>query len=123
MESESDYAYEGKDKTCRYSASKGQVKVSDWHWVSGNSSAMMAATNKSAMSVAIYASARSFSTYKSGIYTNATCSTDINHGVAVVGYSSNDQYWIVRNSWGTGWGESGYIRMAMTDGKGTCGIN
>jgi cathepsin L len=122
MESEKDYPYEGKDKTCRYKASKGQVKVSKWNWAGTNTSAMMSATNKSAMSVAIYASARSFSTYKSGVYTNATCSTEINHGVAVVGYKSND-YWIVRNSWGTGWGESGYIRMAMTDGKGTCGIN
>lgn len=122
MESESDYGYKGKQTTCKYSAAKGLVKVSDWHWVSGNSSAMMAAVNKSAMSIAIYASERSFSTYKSGIYSDS-CATDINHGVAVVGYSSSDRYWIVRNSWGSGWGEDGYIRMAMTEGKGQCGMN
>jgi len=122
MELEETYAYTGKDQTCKYSAADGKVKVDDWHWVSGTTSAMMSAVNRSTMSIAIYASERSFSTYSSGIY-SAPCATDINHGVAIVGYSSNDQYWIMRNSWGSGWGEDGYMRMAMTEGKGQCGMN
>lgn len=96
--------------------------MTKYHYVSSFTNSMMSAVNKSANSVAINASSRAFSSYKSGVFDNATCPTDINHGVAVVGYSANE-YWIVRNSWGTGWGEDGYIRMAMTDGKGTCGIN
>jgi C1A family cysteine protease len=49
------------------------------------------------------------------------CSTNINHGVTAVGYTKT--YWIVKNSWGTGWGQKGYVWMARTgDGPGQCGI-
>jgi aminopeptidase C len=45
----------------------------------------------------------------------------LNHAVVAVGYNNaGTPYWIVRNSWGTSWGESGYIRMAK--GRNMCGI-
>jgi hypothetical protein len=77
------------------------------------------------ISVAIEAGGRAFQLYSSGIFTG-TCGTALDHGVAAVGYGTEDgkDYWIVRNSWGSSWGESGYIRMERniqsTDGK--CGI-
>ena len=50
----------------------------------------------------------------------------MNHGVAIVGYGnqSGEGYWLVRNSWGSSWGDKGYIKMATQDksGHGTCGI-
>ncbi len=52
--------------------------------------------------------------YRSGVYTDKTCDTvGVNHGVVVVGYGALNgiDHWIVRNSWGTGWGQSGYILM------------
>ena len=50
-----------------------------------------------------------------GVFNDASCSkaTAPNHAVVVVGYGtqSGQNFWLVRNSWGTGWGESGYIKM------------
>lgn len=55
------------------------------------------------------------------------CGTELNHGVVVIGYGTTDDgtdYWSVRNSWGVGWGEDGYIRMkrGVEDPEGLCGI-
>ena len=66
--------------------------------------------------------------YKSGVFSTKLCGTGLNHGVAVVGYGHDatvgKDYWIVRNSWGTSYGESGYIRMDrdIQHRTGICGI-
>lgn len=59
--------------------------------------------------------ASNWQNYKSGIFN--TCGTSSNHVVLIVGYTSD--YWIVKNSWGTQWGEQGYIRLKMGN---TCGL-
>lgn len=50
---------------------------------------------------------------RSGVFTSTTCTPNANHAVVVVGYGTLNalDYWIVRNSWGTGFGSSGYILM------------
>jgi len=59
--------------------------------------------------------------YSSGVFTgcNYEQNIDIDHAVQLVGYnkaaSRGKNYWIVRNSWGSGWGEEGYIRLVMED--------
>ncbi|KAJ8640270.1 hypothetical protein MRB53_016964 [Persea americana] len=58
---------------------------------------------------------------------NSDCGTELDHGVTAVGYgatSDGTKYWLVKNSWGTGWGEEGYIRMQRDVGsaEGLCGI-
>merc|ERR1712080_351955 len=62
--------------------------------------------------------------YGGGIYSGCSYSSNIalNHAVQLVGYGSEGgkDYWIVRNSWGRGWGEDGYIRLAR-DAKAQCG--
>lgn len=62
--------------------------------------------------------------YQSGTLTN-NCGIGINHDVLTVGYNTQGTvpYWIVKNSWGTDWGISGYIQIGMSPGSGVCGIN
>mmetsp|Transcript_6152 Transcript_6152/g.3478 ORF Transcript_6152/g.3478 Transcript_6152/m.3478 type:complete len:103 (-) Transcript_6152:19-327(-) len=67
--------------------------------------------------------------YESGIL-DGDCSgsvSDLDHAITAVGYDSEDRtpYWLLKNSWGTGWGENGYIRILRTDSGtsvGLCGI-
>lgn len=57
--------------------------------------------------------------YKKGIYRHVTGDFQGLHAVCVVGYDDDRQCWIVRNSWGTHWGEDGYFKI----GYGECGID
>ncbi|KAJ3704634.1 hypothetical protein LUZ61_008339 [Rhynchospora tenuis] len=75
---------------------------------------------------AIEASGSAFQFYKTGIFTGP-CGTNLDHGVLIVGYgpcSTGTSYWIIKNSWGTSWGESGYMRMQrnVVSTAGLCGI-
>ncbi|XP_024532422.1 ervatamin-B [Selaginella moellendorffii] len=78
------------------------------------------------VSVAIEAGGQDFQLYSSGVFTGE-CGSNLDHGVAIVGYGTDAggrQYWLVKNSWGSGWGESGYVRMERQGpGAGVCGIN
>ena len=76
------------------------------------------------LAVAIEADKKVFQTYKSGIMDSAECGTKLDHAVLVVGYGQegDQEYWLVKNSWNTTWGDKGYIKLAIEDGKGICGV-
>ena len=86
--------------------------------------AMKATLANNPMSVAIQADQRVFQSYKSGIFDDTSCGTQLDHATNVVGWGSQDgeEYWIMRNSWGTSWGEEGYMKLAIVSGAGLCGI-
>ena len=121
--SESSYPYTGvSTHTCK--KCKPVVHISGYADVpKANEDAFIKALNKQPLSIAIEADQQSFQFYKSGIM-SAKCGTQLDHGVAAVGYT--DDYFIVRNSWGTSWGEDGYIRLARgkkyNNGQGQCGM-
>lgn len=79
------------------------------------------------ISVAIHID-RKFEFYRSGVYSNNDCKKDyysLNHAALIVGYGNDNRtgmdYWIVKNSWGTDWGERGYVRMRRNFNN-MCGI-
>ncbi|XP_047316363.1 low-temperature-induced cysteine proteinase-like [Impatiens glandulifera] len=128
IDTEQDYPYLGIDGTCdTYRKNAKVVTIDDYEDVPINDeNALLKAVANQPISVAIEAGGRAFQLYESGIFTGK-CGTSLDHGVAAVGYGSENgkDYWIVRNSWGKSWGENGYIRMErnvphVTSGK--CGI-
>ena len=105
------------------------TKVTSYVDVTPNSdSAMMTALNVCPISIAIEADARSFQMYTSGIYSDLQgCGNTLDHAVVLVGYNSDagQDYYILRNSWATSWGENGYMRISKgsQNGKyGMCGL-
>lgn len=116
-----DYPYTAHKGTCKWSSSKGVAKVKEIQSIRGNAANIMNAVYTYG-AVAVALDATKFNSYSSGIMNGAGCSKRPNHAVVVVGWgtSGSTPYWIVRNSWGFSWGESGYIRIVR--GNDACGI-
>jgi C1A family cysteine protease len=122
IEAESTYPYTAKLGSCRYASGSVAVKLSKYADVTKRSeSAFLSAL--AAQPVSICIDAEQIMSYTSGIYNNANCGTSLDHAVLAVGYDTSAGYIKVKNSWGTTWGESGYIRFALEgNGSGECGI-
>jgi len=125
LQTEDSYPYTGQDGQCQADGS-GKIGASSHSDIPPNDpDQLRAAVSRSPVSIAIEADQGSFQGYSGGILNSADCGTQLDHGVLIVGFGTEgDQaYWIVKNSWGAGWGESGYIRIADVAGEGICGIN
>jgi len=128
IDSEENYEYTGTDGTCDSSKQKDHVaSITSFNDVPrSNEQQLKNAVAQQPVSVAIEANKLAFQFYKSGVFT-ANCGTNLDHGVLVVGYGtdeSNQDYWIVKNSWGDSWGDDGYIMLErnVDSDDGQCGV-
>jgi cathepsin L len=130
-ELESTYPYtSGTTKTagtCKYNATSATaVNVTSYGNVTADSvTQMQAAIATQPLAVSIEADQRVFQSYSSGVLNSTACGTNLDHAVLAVGWGTDataGNYWLVKNSWGTSWGEKGYIRLAIVAGQGICGV-
>ncbi|XP_073704073.1 cathepsin S-like [Garra rufa] len=125
IDSESYYPYKAVQGQCRYDPSQRAANCTKYYYVhQGDEEALKeAVANIGPISVAIDATRPQFVFYRSGVYNDPSCTKKINHGVLVVGYGAiaGQDFWLVKNSWGTTFGDGGYIRMARNQNN-MCGI-
>jgi C1A family cysteine protease len=122
QELEKTYKYTAADGKCAAEKSLFVGTVSKSYAFENNEEAMMEAVMKHGV-VAVAIDAGKFNSYYSGIMNGKGCMKGSpDHGVAIVGWGveKGTKYWIVRNSWGSSWGEDGYVRMER--GVNACGI-
>lgn len=119
IESDADYPYTSYyDYTgsCSSNSLKYKVTVDEYYSLSGEESMITHMFSTGPISVCLDAS--SWSSYVSGVIT--TCGMDVDHCVQAVGVNLDEWYWVVRNSWGTEWGNEGYIWLEV--GSNMCNI-
>lgn len=126
VDTENSYPYQAKVSTCHFNVTDvGATDTGYMDITSGDESALQAASaSVDPISVAIDASQSSFQFYHSGVYDDPACSsTQLDHGVLVVGYGNENgqDYWLIKNSWGPLWGEEGFIKIARNQNN-KCGV-
>jgi len=122
---EGDYKYTARDGVCKDSqcspavapgALKSYLNVTD-------EDAMLSALALGPVSVLVEADRSAFQYYRSGILNDPSCGTEIDHAILATGYGTENgvDYWKIKNSWGSSWGDKGYIRFKR--GVNQCGIS
>lgn len=126
-ELESEYPYVGKDRLCHAGKHTPTAQITGQVTLKKGQASLKSGVAARVLAVSVYAQPWQF--YKHGIYNNKTlCPAAerlLDHAVLAVGYGSENgqDYWIVKNSWSTSWGEAGYIRLGRSDtGNGICGV-
>jgi C1A family cysteine protease len=128
IDTEGDYPYKGVDAKCDLVKENSKVVTIDGYEdvPAFSENSLKKAVAHQPVSVAIEAGGRALQFYVSGVFTGE-CGTALDHGVVAVGYGTENgvDYWLVRNSWGSNWGENGYIKMernVVETYTGKCGI-
>ncbi|KAK9893082.1 hypothetical protein WA026_023646 [Henosepilachna vigintioctopunctata] len=120
IDTESNYPYRAQQGSCNQRSTA--VKISGYSNVNGDeNSIQQAVASKGPVSIAIDASSE-LQNYHSGVLDDGTCTSNVNHAVLAVGYGEENgsPFWIIKNSWGSNWGENGYYRLVRN--RSACGI-
>jgi len=125
LEGEAAYPYTAADGTCTEAKAQEKAFIAAWHQTSTDEAQIAASLQQyGPLSIGINANTLQFYTGGVASPTKSSCNPRaLDHGVAIVGFGtdSGKDYWTIRNSWGSSWGESGYFRMVR--GTGACGLN
>jgi len=124
LESEADYPYRGSDGKCRVSGTQERAFVGEWTDLSQDEDEIASALMQHGpLALGINSATMQF--YDGGVADPASwmCPPNLDHGVSFVGFGTagSQKYWVIRNSWGSSWGEQGYYRIVR--GTGACGLN
>ncbi len=130
LEAELDYPYEATRGGCSAGAARSpEVFVTGTLLVEPGEQHLREAVARQPVAATMRAEWSGIKLYHRGIFDDVTgdCNATADHGVVVVGYGSDEElgadFFLVKNSWGDGWGEGGYIRLrAGVGGEGTCRI-
>lgn len=129
LESEDSYPYKGVDQQCSFDSSKivASVQYGSYNVTSGDEQGLQESLFTHGPVSIAFEVTDDFMDYDSGVYVGKTCHQDsahVNHAVLAVGFghdkTANLDYWIVKNSWSTTWGENGYFRIQR--GVNMCGV-
>jgi len=138
VEKESQYAYTGVDGTCEFNAKYVQAPITNYTCLTNPNTTGVDETKMASFLVqngplAIAMDASLLQDYSSGIidfwvWVGDCSDTELDHALLVVGFGQEVSeiwgttlFWIIKNSWSSTWGESGYFRIVR--GKGACGLN
>jgi len=120
LDTEAYYPYKAVQGACRYNPGAVGARIAGERNGFGGSEEQMAANLAAISPFSIIVDAQQWQYYKGGVLPNSQCGRALDHAVVAVGYNRGGNYWRVRNSWGAGWGEQGFIRLKW--GADTCGI-
>lgn len=120
-------SYYGENETCDRSKIGTKIPILDYIQLTTNHYGDMEYMIANMGPVGISVDASAWSSYQSGIFDGCNKThPDLNHAVQLVGFGvdpiTREEYWIVRNSWSSKWGENGYIRLHKSSNF-TCGLD
>lgn len=120
-----DYPYIGKKHVCSIKKTILLEGLSYRFVEPHKLDAMLSAIQKNPLCVAIAADSFEFMFYKEGVFDMKNTDLRLSHAVLLTGYDLDSEipYWRMKNSWSSEWGENGYMRLKMEEGKGVIGVN